>query len=123
MTRWTPWKSFRKSAKPLKADTPDWLKLWAIGRYDLRLSEEEFWDLSWEQLEALIERHSNSVEREDYHAALICAVLANIHRAKSTSVFKPSDFMPKTKEEQKQTPDQMLETVKMYQKYFEVIDG
>jgi hypothetical protein len=95
------------------------MELWAIARYDLGLSSREFWELSWDQFEALLARYKLSLERSDYHAALICAVLANIHRSKDSKVFRPQDFMPgKT-----QTPDDMLEKVKMYQNYFEVTDG
>lgn len=52
----------------------------------------------------------------DYRAALICAVLANIHRnpKRRHKPFVPQDFMPgkgKAKS-QKQTPDEMLEVAK-----------
>jgi len=32
--------------------------------------------------------------REDYRAALICSVLANIHAGSRSKKFSPKDFMP-----------------------------
>lgn len=45
---------------------------------------------------ALLERRNADVERQDYHAALICAVLANINRdpKRTLQPYSPSDFMP-----------------------------
>jgi len=83
------------------------------------LSDEEFWGLTVKKFNALMKCYSLDNKRQDFHAGLICAVLANIHRSKDSKVFKPEDFMPA----EEQTPDQMLEKIKMYQNYFEVIDG
>ena len=48
------------------------------------------------ELNALAERYNINLERQDYHAALICALLANIYRDsdKKPEPFQPSDFMP-----------------------------
>jgi len=63
------------------------------------------------------------IERQDYHAGLICAVLANIHRdPKRSNAFKPEDFMPGKTESKQQTPEQMMQIIKLYQKYFEAKD-
>uniref|UniRef100_A0A6M3JZN1 Minor tail T domain-containing protein n=1 Tax=viral metagenome TaxID=1070528 RepID=A0A6M3JZN1_9ZZZZ len=52
------------------------------------------------QFNALAERFSSSQEREDYHSALICCVLAEINRdrKKRPKPFTPQDFMPQVKE-------------------------
>ena len=83
-----------------------------MGRYDLSLGEEEFWALTIKEFNALIERHNNNQEWLNYRAALICTVLANIWRSKNTKAFIPDDFMPKEKPD-KQTPKQILATVKV----------
>jgi len=63
------------------------------------------------------------IERQDYHAGLICAVLANIHRdPKRSNAFKPEDFMPGKTESKQQTAEQMMQIIKLYQKYFEAKD-
>jgi len=52
-----------------------------------------------------------TIEREDYHAGLICAVLANINRDhKRSKVFTPQDFMPgsRPKESKTQSPEEMF---------------
>lgn len=115
---WTPWRLFRKSAKPLKADTPEWLQLWALVRYDLKLSEKEFWELSVDQLEALVARRNLELERQDYHAALICWVLANIHRGPKQKPYQITDFMPNAKRKAKQTPEQMISMLQGWQAFY-----
>lgn len=69
-----------------------------------------------------MERYSASIEHEDFHAGLICSVLANINRdPKSGKAYSPSDFMPGHQETktQKQTPTDMLKVVKMWQSALE----
>lgn len=70
--------------------------LWSFGRYALRLTDAEFGALSPRELQALIDRHDEERFREDWRAALICSVLANISRdsSKRPEPFKISDFMP-----------------------------
>lgn len=64
----------------------------------------------------LIERHNEDMERQDFHAALVCAVLANVNRDPKREPFTPSDFMPSydhegqpAKEEEKEELDYLLE--------------
>jgi len=86
-----------------------------LGRYDLNLSEDEFWDLTMKEFNALIIRYDNNHDWLNYRAALICSVLANIWRGKSKRIFKPADFIPGTIQgkQKPQTSKQMLATVKM----------
>ncbi len=50
------------------------------------------------------------MERADYHAALICAVLANINRdpKRTPRAFTPADFMPTLQREESPDPDDHL---------------
>jgi hypothetical protein len=68
-----------------------------------------------------MERLKAHNERDEYHSALICAVLCNINRdPKKSKTFTPQDFMPsKAKPEAKQTPEQMLNAVKGWQALYE----
>jgi len=98
-----------------------------FGRYDVGLSEEEFWELTPAQYDLLAKRHIDhekgkirleeaKLERSDYQAALICCVLANINRdkKKKPTPYKVDDFMPKVVEEKKkQTPEEQFTIVKM----------
>jgi len=101
--------------KPFSVETtaPKWIDLWAVGRYDLRLSEDDFWNLSIKEFKALSDRHSNEQDWLNYRGALICATMVNMWRdPKKTKAYKPQDFMPK-REAKVQTPEQMLATVKL----------
>jgi hypothetical protein len=68
-----------------------------------------------------MERYSAGLERQDYHAGLICSVLANINRDPKGKPYTPADFMPGHQETktQKQTPTDMLKVVKMWQSALE----
>jgi hypothetical protein len=87
------------------------LTIWAIGRHDLNLCEDDFWNLTLKEFDALLKRRAFVIERQDFHTGLICAVLANIHRDPKTKAFTPQDFMP-GKETKKQTPEDMLAVFK-----------
>jgi len=69
--------------------------MWAIGRYDLGLTEQEFWKMTLRQFSLMVDRRNkrDEVERDraDFHAALICSVVASCHSKKS---WKPKEFMP-----------------------------
>ena len=64
---------------------------------------------------ALSQQYRNNEERDDYRAALICAVMANIHRnPKKSKVYKPEDFMPSTrKAARKMNDEEMLAQLKL----------
>ena len=88
-----------------------------MGRYDLGLSEEEFWGLTLKEFNALCERYGVNQEWLNYRAALICSVLANIARdpKKKGIPYTTQDFMPGGKQpHQKQSAKQMLATAKMW---------
>ncbi len=35
-----------------------------------------------------------TLSKTDHLLSTVCAILANVHRAKNSKVYKPSDFMP-----------------------------
>jgi hypothetical protein len=76
-----------------------------MGRYDLHLSEREFWQLTLRELNALIERHNNHEEWLNYRAALTPSILAEVHRdkKKKPTPYTPADFMPKKSSPKKQS--------------------
>lgn len=98
---------------PFSEEVSTWIDLWALGRYDLNLGEEEFWGLTLKEFNALCERFKSNNERLDYRTALICAVLANTVRdPKRRKPFTPEDFMPKNKPKH-QTAEQIFSTVQL----------
>jgi hypothetical protein len=79
--------------------------------------------LTLRELTALIKRHEQEQEWQDYQTARICSMLYNINRdPKRSKAVTPHDFMvtgnPQSKS--KQTPDQMLEILKDWAAYSEV---
>lgn len=73
----------------------DWHDLWGVGRFDLGLTETEFWELSPGQLHALVKRLDAAVERQFLCAGIVAAAFTNCHidPEKSDGV-SPYFFMP-----------------------------
>ena len=69
--------------------------MWSVGRIDLGLTDEEFWSLTLVEFNALLKRKQTMDERGDFHAALICCVLANINRDPKHKPIEIDAFMPK----------------------------
>jgi len=66
-----------------------------------------------------LQRYIEEQKKLDSRAALICTVLANINRnpKKKRKPFTVEDFMPKhEKEKQVKSAEEMLETVKLWNK-------
>jgi len=85
--------------------------------YTIGLKPSEFWELTPAEWERMARGYLARKEQADYRAALICAVLANIHRdeKKRREPYQPSDFMPKSGEQKApQTPEQMLRLVELW---------
>ena len=89
------------------------MRLWAIGRYDLGLSEDALWRLTLRRYDALHARWKAREHREDYRTATICAAFWEVFRDhdKRLSPYTPEDFMPHYVTPQ--TPEQMLDAVKV----------
>jgi hypothetical protein len=86
--------------------------LWSIGRYDLRLNDEEFWGLTLREFNLLMKRHKEQRSAEMFNSALICATIANVNRSKGRA-YTPQDFMPKEKEKKiKMKIEDMLSVLK-----------
>jgi len=69
--------------------------LWSIGRYDLHLTEKEFWSLTPVEFHALVGRLRLQKRWGDFRAGIIASTIANVNRGKKKKAFKPVDFMPK----------------------------
>lgn len=77
-------------AKPL-----EWRETWALGRFDLGLSEDEFWHLSPGLFDALWHRVELAHERALEGHAMTCAAVTNVHiDPEKGSPVSPDFFMP-----------------------------
>lgn len=86
----------------------------SVARYDLGLNEDEFWELTPAQFDAINERHLVHRQMEDYRAGVIASILVNIHKEQGAKPAEPSDFfgsLPRSKARE-MTPQQMLAYLK-----------
>jgi hypothetical protein len=82
-----------------------WETLWAVGRYDLRLTDEEFWHMVPRQFVALMERRRDWILRQEFSAGVVAAALFNSRGVK----IAPQKFMPSWKEpRRRETPWQEM---------------
>lgn len=81
--------------RPADAKPLEWRETWALGRFDLGLSEDEFWHLSPGLFDALWHRFELAHERALEGHAMTCAAVTNVHidPEKGTPV-QPDFFMP-----------------------------
>lgn len=80
--------------------------------------------MTLEQLNALVKRYNEEEEAKakiiqtqednlDLRFAQLCAILANTFR-KRKKPYSVKDFLPKKKEDKKQTPEEMIERIKLW---------
>lgn len=71
--------------------------MWAVGIYDLGLTDEQWRRLTLRKYDALVKRFSNKLEREDFRIAKLSAVAYNANGVKRKSGNKDpwsvDDFM------------------------------
>jgi hypothetical protein len=67
--------------------------LWSIGIYNLKLKDEEFWDITPAQFWALYDLYLADVEHSDYQIGVIAAQIFNVHRGKEKPAL-PLDYFP-----------------------------
>jgi hypothetical protein len=65
-----------------------------MGRYDLRLSEEEFWELTPRKFHVLLKRRELDIQHTELLHGINASVSANFSMASPKTPTKPSDFMP-----------------------------
>jgi hypothetical protein len=87
----------------------DWLLLWALGRYDLGLSDSELWEIDLRQFYALLQRKRDEKYWQDWRAALVTHMIANVFRdtKRKSRPFKIEDFMPETKPRKQEERQQL----------------
>lgn len=70
-----------------------WLGLWSVARYDLGLSEQEFWALSPKKYDALLRRRKSALERNEVMLAQIAQVGVNFGYRAPKEAVKLKEFM------------------------------
>ena len=70
------------------------MRIWSVARYDLHLSESEFWQLTPRQLDALLIREKYKIEHDEFMLAQIAAVTINFAMGHPDKPVQPSALMP-----------------------------
>jgi hypothetical protein len=86
--------------------------LWAVARYDLRISEEEFWRLTLKHYDALVRRFNEERKERQRYMANILAKLHNVHRGPKDKAVRPEDFLNE-KRSQEEIDQNLLWTFRM----------
>jgi hypothetical protein len=71
--------------------------LWSHALIDLRISEAQFWRLTFRQLAELTGRFNQQRERQETLVGIIAATTANYSMAGTKEWMQPADFVPTLK--------------------------
>lgn len=71
-----------------------WLRLWSVARYDLRLSDRQFYALTPRQLDALLKRRERETAEREFLFGQLASCVVNFGFCQPKEPAKPSDFMP-----------------------------
>ncbi len=67
--------------------------MWAVAVYDLKLTTEQFFDLTLAQFNALVDRFREANRALDFRFGVLCATVAGMFgKKKDGSNFEPGDF-------------------------------
>lgn len=85
-----------------------------MARFDLRLTDAEYQRMTPRRLAALIKRKELETTRQDWRAAMIASIIANVNRdpRMRREPFTPDDFMPKFEPIRRQTTEEIADTLK-----------
>jgi hypothetical protein len=76
------------------------------------LKPQDFWNLTLKEWNLTVKGYVKREERLDKRTAMICATLWNVNGGKNGKPLSPEDFMPKKRKPQ--TPEEMLNIIKMH---------
>jgi hypothetical protein len=96
----------------LEESPETWLDLWAIAKYDLGLSYEEFADLTPAMFSALCARRNMKSKHDRFAAGMVAAAVYNVHRANADApVLTAFDFVRECKPEEEERKA-IMQTIK-----------
>jgi hypothetical protein len=70
------------------------MSYWSCARYNLHLTNDEFYRLTPRQFDSLLKRHREQIEHEELLAGIIASVVVNFSLGAPKTGTKPADFMP-----------------------------
>lgn len=87
------------------------MQRWSFGRFELGLSEDEFWGLGLNEFNSLTKRFEDKERRADYRALLISCTLINVILRPDPPV-QPEDYLPQ-EPKPPQTPKEQLHILRV----------
>ena len=88
-----------------------WLEAWSIGRYDLRLTDDEWLEMTPRQLHALRLRQIEQLQHSELMTGIIASVTANFSMMKPEPPFSAESFMihnlPESQEDEQKPEAEM----------------
>jgi hypothetical protein len=92
-----------------------------VARYDLRLSDEEFYALTPRQFDALCKRHRMASEMTEFFFAQVSSTVMNTGFRSTEKPTSPADFMPsqrnkkpiKQRTSEQQSPEEVLDRIRL----------
>ncbi len=82
-----------KEEGPAGGEDINFLETWAIARHALRLTDDEWLDMTPRQLAALQVQRMHSLQREELLMGILAAAITNSGMARPKKPIKPEDFM------------------------------
>jgi hypothetical protein len=89
------------------------MRLWSTARFDLGLSEGDFWRLTGRQLSALMRRLKAGKDREHMLVGIIASTTANFSMCRPKEPLTVADFMPGRGKPRIITEDEIAEDLAM----------
>jgi hypothetical protein len=88
-----------------------WLEAWSIARYDLRLTDDEWLEMTPRQLHALRLRQIEQLQHSELMTGIIASVTANFSMMKPEPPFSAESFMihklPESPEDAEELDEEM----------------
>lgn len=71
-----------------------WMDMWAVARLEMRLQDDQFWNLTPAQWHALSVCSREMYEKSLHGAAMISATFVNANSGEDSPVIQPAAFLP-----------------------------
>lgn len=103
-----------KPKRKKKTKVVDWRSFIPIAIVSMKLTFQDFWEMTPKEFLDLYDRYIWELENTDYGYSLVCSILANVNSGKSGKKYKAKDFMPdrRPKDKKKQNWKEQLEIAK-----------
>jgi hypothetical protein len=89
---------------------------WSCARYNLKLTDKQFYSLTPRQFDALLKRHREQIEHAELLVGIIASVVVNFSLGAPKTGTEPADYMPSQWRKKVQQPRKERMTKKKRQR-------